>query len=483
MANHAKKYYMAAAFLAAMGTSNIANAEDTSNLDLAYEAQGRFQELMRNAATPYSERLKALENALNDYAKRNGLDQYSKITFLDPVKADIGVALGLDKRMIGQTLLMEQGVMPYQDFSYMLGNAMVAASPSITDDNAYTQNPQALFVRFNDARKSPCVIVPSPANNVPDTLTVPGMSLQQAQDYRNRHEGWHCLDSVYFPKPIPSEVYLAARTDSFSSFQGRQDLLEGFINLQKTEILADVATLGEMVRAGHDVELIDTVVNWRASAAEHLAHLTAPALEQLKSYIEKVGLEEFNGMSEKEAVDTYYAITEDHALSVNALDLLLTNETGEPVLANASYTELDIQKAAAYQKYRDAAAPSADISMVAAMTSIMGGAGKDIETIQREKSLEEKLKGWSALDDLTHTAYTLSGKVTPETMIGAYITLQTEYDNASERNPQDADMYAEMATRLKSTFVQKTLWSDFTAINLKHDAVSSPKKQAQYTHP
>lgn len=463
-----------AVFAAASVTEAPAADSNDSNLDLVYRAQGQYQQLMAGAANGYSARLQSLETWLNAYAGRNGLETYSKIVILDPIKADVGLALGLNSEMIARSMLLEKGVAPYRTFSGMLGDYLVSPVPTMTDSDSYTQNPHALFVIFNDARKGPCTIVPSPENSIPAALVIPGLHPSEALEFRNRHEGWHCLDNTYFNKPVPAPIYEAKRNKDLSVLAGNDRLLTGFLTLHKAEILADVGALGDMIRFGGKIDLIDRIIEWRAGMADDLIHLSAPVLKEFKDRIAGMGVDRFVAMTEAEARTLYYTVTEDFALDQTGLEALIAAE-------NHSAPADPVQGVAGIERYRDyMAAPKAPASMMAAFTAILGGSGITESDVASIKAVSADLKNWSPLDALQDKAFALAGKVTPVSIVKAYIALQGDYNARTAANPDKADLYIEMATRLKSVFVEKTMWLDYGKINAQYNQTGTEKGTRQF---
>ena len=81
----------------------------------------------------------------------------------------------------------------------------------------------------------------------------------------------------------------------------------------KSELLADVGAVGDMIRDGHGLEVLDAVEKWRAlRAAEDETHGSTPALWALRRHIQRTGIDEFRRMDDGAAERLYEHIVENN---------------------------------------------------------------------------------------------------------------------------------------------------------------------------
>ena len=469
---------------AGLGGSSVPVQREATNADLLREAQGNYQALMAGAETGYSVTLRKLEADLNAYAARNGLRQYPSIAVLDPVKADVGLALGLSPVMVAQTVMLQKDIFPHRGLREIVGQFLVSRELQTVVGDSFTQDPHALYV-LDPNLKMPCIIIPAPDNTVPVFFEIEGLSTAEAAAFQSLHEGWHCLDDRYHNRTFPAEVYASFDPEKLETLIGNAEGLEAYSNAHKAEVFADIAALGEWVRKGRDLSDADKIESWRTKNYDRLQHATGPVLKALKKEIEGMGLEKFRAQSEAEARAMYYRVTEAHALNPRRLEAkLIYDRAGPNERVAFEWLATWGRETAAMMAFKDAVPKAPDVSDVpdalkesavgAAFSAMTGGLGIDLTKMQWNTNLNEWFLEWDVMQDLAKRAFEADGKVTPETVIRAYVRLQSELARDEPADPEGKFYYTMSAARLKYFFVKDLSEFDFVGTTAFAAALPRP---------
>lgn len=423
---------------------------------LIMDAQMRYPELAEKAQNAYSQELKTLQTQLTDYLKRGDTAMHNAIVILDPAKIDVAVAIGVPLAMVIQHEALKHGKLP--DGSLANSAAPNAAQTFRAESGVttYTQNPSA-YPNMDNAEAQPCLIIPASDHAYP--FTIPGFTHAQKIEFTNTHEGWHCLDSRYRMTAEQMEALKKGNPNSATELATSPNLLIAAAVIHHKETVADVAALGDMVRRGHGTELIDHAIRWRQeNVRSDYLHYSVPALQALKAEITSQGIDAFRAQSADAARDTYFRITDENALNPQRLQAMALYVAGSPevrtLLSGAAAEIPDIAKGIAYAqevlKPAPAQQPMRDI--IAALTP-------------PDMALRQALVDWKPLDKLEQTAFAHGGKLTPETLVHAYGTMQTDLHR--ELTGEDPRLAREKMTLLKGIFTRYLRTVDYVAANEK----------------
>lgn len=455
--------FQPAYFLSAIFLSTAAQAQNPAPAELILQDQQNYQSLMADAEDLYSKELSALENSLNDYSHRHGIDTYSGIVILDPVKADVGSALGLPPIMIIKTMMMQEGIMPYDMFSTMLMHSMFTETTLSTGETSYTQDPKTLFVSFSDSRKSPCVIVPMPSNTVPQKLVFPSMDAETARTFGNLHEGAHCLDNRYYNQ-IFSSALTHEHIETPILLLDAEEALQSYVKMHMAENFADIYAAGEFIRGGKELSFIDDVVTARAFEGD-IIHFSGPALQGLKEEIELLGLDNFRSLSEGDVLQMYYRTVEDYALNMERMKLKLTDEHARHLEKQAEWQARGVKEenTAAMEQFQLSSSVMESGAFTAAIVSILGGGAMETDDILRSKEMNEKIAAWKPMEILQADSLQHESSISPASLSRAYVRHMDKLADLARADPDNAVLYGRQAEKLKVEFIDKALWAEFTA--------------------
>lgn len=420
------------------------------NTALVEEMRQDISGVLAGSETSYSRDLNALQQRVTAYLQRNPDTMNRRVIILDPHKMDVGRGLHSPPDATVSFILKDQhGFSPDSESVVGMAQDMSKLRVSRFGVSTYVTAPHAYnFVKSPDTEKV-CVIVPASDHAV--EIDIPGMTFDQRQTFINLHEAWHCMDSKYRAKSTDKEDYkIDARNPEFLEYTSR--------NYQR-EAFADVAALGEMVRAGALPEVIDHVSLWRDARHYDILHFSPPVLEGLKEKIAEMGLEKFRSLDETQARDLYFSVTDARGLSQQSLKVILMYEVASPLqkvgyqIANQSDPET--KRALDFLR-------TVERSI---MTSHLPVPLPDADT-----GIKGHLDAWDAQEELESQAIATAGKITPQSLIRAYEAL---YNQLRERAKEDdgTGLYPEMMIKLKATFTGAVGTMDYVAANARHGVV------------
>ncbi|MEZ0226465.1 MAG: hypothetical protein ACAH83_18055 [Alphaproteobacteria bacterium] len=286
-------------------------------------AQEDFARVSRLAEDSYSRDLRERETRLTRYLGRNNPAVPSAV-YLDPNKFDTGIALGLSARVTTERMLGLQRITVKDEILTNLADSMQSSNGSkFAAQNSFTQNPSA---HFDDHLASPqaCVIVPT--SSTAPKFQIPGLSLQENIDFINGHESWHCKNTKYSLAAIP-QTELDAIKEAEDVIGHPQRLLAVTI-ATKNESLSDVGALGDMIRKGHGMDIIDKVQAQRYKGSDDYLHWTASALDGLKEKINEMGIDKFRRLNDADARKLYEDVVDKNTYTPTQAEIILAYRVG-----------------------------------------------------------------------------------------------------------------------------------------------------------
>lgn len=422
------------------------------------DAQQRYPELAASAANAYSAELQTLQKELNGYLKHGGdTAMHNAIVILDPAKIDVAVALGVPLRAAIHYEASQHGKLPDGSMAVAASNNAVKSFRTEAGITTYTQNPSA-YPNMNNPEAQPCLIIPASDHAYP--FVIPGFTYAQKIEFTNIHEGWHCLDTRYRMTEKQMEALSAGNPRDMTQLILSPDLLTATSVIHHKETLADVAAMGDMVRHGHDVSIIDYAMSWRQeNVRSDYMHYSSPALKALKTEITTMSVDTFRALSADQARETYFRVTEAEALNVPRLQAMAMYLMGDGeirgFLRHGATTAPDVARGIAYadeiMKPAPPQQPLKDIIVALAPP---------------DTALRQQLVDWRPLDRLEETAVAQGGKITPETLVRAYGSLQS--DLHGQLTGDDPRVAREKMSLLKGIFTRYVRTVDYVEANARH---------------
>ncbi|HYD19107.1 MAG TPA: hypothetical protein VEF76_11570, partial [Patescibacteria group bacterium] len=289
------------------------------NKALVGAAQKRFLALAKIGETPYAAELAATEARANAYIKVFGGSQGNRrVVFLDPYHLDIGMSLGLKEPEILRQLLAAEQVknMPGREIKDIAAK-FARRAPSILGYLTHTQEASA----HNDGGVGVAVVVPTSDHAL--LFEIPGLTVAEQVELINTHEMWHTLNNRFNQTHAANEAVGAyLRTGDWPEFVKDNRAMFLYSQLIKSETLSDVAGVGDMIRAGYGMHILDRMRDKRAGNILDTQHMSVEALDALKAHLEKTGVENFRTLDDKAARDLYLKITEESGVSPGMLKFL-----------------------------------------------------------------------------------------------------------------------------------------------------------------
>ncbi|TAL35056.1 MAG: hypothetical protein EPN97_07735 [Alphaproteobacteria bacterium] len=399
--------------------------------------------------TGYSRELQALGSRLTGNLKDSHSTVHNKVVFVDPEKLDVALSLGFAPDAAVETLLSREKVRIPDKSLKEAGLKATSHYVSKFGADTYTQDPTAITNLKNPAAQA-CVVIPSSEHAV--TVDIKGLSRQDQVDFTNRHESWHCLDSKYNLRHLDPEKVAAVKSGTLAAHVNDRTALEIYATVYRKEALADVGAVGDMIRAGKGLEVLDKVSAWRTSDKKDLQHFSAPVLAGLKEKINEIGLEKFRKLSDTDAQKLYFNVTDTVGMTAKSLQNFIRFSQAKPAeraaYAGRMQTDDDVARAMLLAGFLLQPPQANDKPGL--------GAG--------DKALAEQLQKWDADRLLDDKAFEMSKKITPETIIKAYNTLQEDLHRKMKEDPENK-LYPLQATKLQQAFLTHARELDYVDTN------------------
>lgn len=404
----------------------------------------------------YSRDLNLLGNRLTlSLQHMDGL--HDRAVLLDPARFDAGSALGLPPVAVVQMMLGEQDVqMEPARARTVAGN--MAKYFKFAFGLVRTQDPAA-FVNMTGAAGEACVVVPSSGHALP--FAIPGMTLQQKIAFVNTHEAWHCLDSRY-PIHGYNEEAMDREMNKPNAARNSATVRDYIALRYNKEALADLGGVGDLIRSGKaDLSAIDAVSDWRKTLVADSLHFSPPVLAEMKLRIQKMGLPAFRAMNDVQAQAFYFSVMDAKELTGAIVGYTVMLEDAKTpgqkrTLGILAGRDPDFIRAREFRRY------------VAAAENAGRHAPKGAAPLtEKEKASLARVRSWNASAMLQERAFALYGKITPQTMIGAYGALQTALMDGIAKQPDNAVLPVLM-TKLQQTYLNDVRRVDYVAANARH---------------
>jgi hypothetical protein len=429
------------------------------------------------AQTGYERELQAEQQKLDSYFSGRGAKDPQAAVILDPIRYDIGRAVGMSSAVTVASLI--NGANP-EDRS-------LEALPEVKDPN----NPEALGVsrtsplffrsmgydpegigkqmetpfvsRFGTTytqfpTENPNNLVQggviTPASEKLDPTRVPGLSYADNLTYINWHEMWHARDTreAVFPANFNADLPIKSQPNDPATFKA-------CATRNQQESFADVGSVGDMIRSGKPMSVLDAVLDWRR-VPEDTAHTTVPALEGLKQKIQEMGLDKFRKLDDAQAQALYEKVVDEKALNAEDVRIIHDEHSWNPLkslpVTVKSFTDPETKKALGFERQQT------DDALGTLWRAVKGTA-----PIPFDPQMPPALAGWNPTQVLEDTAFAAAHKITPETMSEAYVKLQDKLESQARaaQDPAQAQIYAAQMTMLQTAFVRDVQSLDYLKLN------------------
>lgn len=449
----------------------IARLHTSPNRAMFNDAAARADDILSRVDSVYSRQLKAESDRLTRYLHDHDLGRHSDVAIIDPLRVDIARALGASPLNVLHnnvaTRRFADRLSPDVMNSAHDDLMVTIASPAGTVTRVLS--PMALM-HFGDSDARPCLV--SPATPQAQVVRINGFSTQESIAFFNKHEGWHCIDTINRQQQHNGLMQGTNANNPVTLFDTHEKR-QVFSTIHRSEMLADVAAAGDMIADGHRIGIIDDLSAFRKSISViDPMHFSSPGLDALKEHIDTVGVDAFRGMDDPQRRGLYFDITENYALSPDMLKTAAAYAYGD------SRTQRDIRRQAKNDAVAQKALVYADRLPQDGNDRNMARAAQHLEdgAIRLSRRDMRALSSFDAEKTLTDTAFAQSGAVTPDSVIDAYVRLQDGLmrDMAGSASPKDTALAQEKMVLLQTTFIKNLRVMDFEGLTSAYRAQNRP---------
>lgn len=404
----------------------VYDAETAALRALNELAKGNYGSLIVALDTGYADNVRHIENHLTK-RKRNAQADASPLTSIHPDLLVVGSYLGFKPHETIQRI-MEGRSLPVQSVA------------EVVDPNHANQpidNTKPHYNRYSavsmNGSNLPYVIQASEYNT---SRMVASFHYDLRKRYADKHEQYHYLDDEFVSptgKSLPRpDSRLLLEDPAYRLHAMRTQWSEGF---------ADIGAVGDLIREGESLDVIDTVLEQRGVSAD-LGHYTSPMLMHFKESIEDMGIEAFRSLDQQQAVDLYKTtvrlsrITEEEIKLAAYHDLAMRGHPSDieklnTIVQSGEYPPHKILDAQPYARLLNKGHKTSDTENTAPL--------QQQPSDEKDIALEKRLL-------LIDRAFQDSGVLTPETLSKSFITVINELRESD--NPQAV----QEITQIKSAY-------------------------------
>lgn len=437
------------------------------NDELRARGQRVAGKILDHAGNEYSGKLDELERQKNKYVRDYLPNKDYVVIVMDPLKFYALRGLGFSGPQTVNKMLRfkDPALNPDSKLENHVAELMEQRGyVSLTQDTLRTQYPNAVPMQNIDTEHGTQVDIGTvivPVSDFAPYFHIRGLKGSEVTEFGNRHEGWHAVHCKQNPG-----VDTAAAEEAGNAPLNLRKLDMNYISyvcyVLENEIFADVAALGDMVHAGHGLDVVEAVAQFRIERGQKTifsepdeTHMSAPALRFLSDTIGQIGIERFREMGIPERVKLYEKVTAQFSMTPERLAL--------------AYDIMDVQGG-----YRDDLLrherdnPDLDKALVFArafdpLPEIAEGSASDNSWIT---DIVRDVTAWDARQALIDKA-TESKKITPETMAQAYMELMTVYNERLYHGEDRATSVTALMRmiRLTRSYLDVMPIIDYVAVN------------------
>lgn len=432
----------------------------TVNTLIIEEAARNALALMPLGKTSYSQQLANLDRDYRQlYREVFGNNAPpSRVVLLDPAEVAVGTALGIDTHKIVQMITQREGVALDDKFTQLIRNTQ--RTPFQTALWSSYKTDASAFSPYITPELHDCVITPMMPYGLVTGRKIDGMSPVDQVRMLNNHEKWHCLhrdftlNAAQFDEKTPSE--------------------QVFLSEIRGESFADQGMAGDEIISGKPYRaVIDSITKTRAGnghilmngkhAGGDYSHLTIVALQKLATEIEKMGVERFKNLSAIDRVALYK-------------DIAITTAPNLPtIIMMDKFLEGRLSQ-------QDISTPTGLAAVELAQNILLHQPSTeglfDIPPQSKNEQIKELVTRFDPKGALEERAISLSGEITPRSMILAHASLQSGYYQAMQTD--DTLTYQGLSAKLQASFVNIVKLTDYIEANQRHNI--DPRQIVAFKH-
>lgn len=423
--------------------------KDSINNELVMEAQRQFGKIAVAGENPFSRGLHDLEQRLSRHLENESESMQDRVIVVQPQQLDVGIALGMNPAVVIDSLMRMRGA-GLEDDSLQLDLMGFFASrlyQSRYGTVVENQSPHA-FASRNGSQ--PSVMFPI-SNFAMDEYAIKGLPFEQLQEFINRHEGWHCVDTRTLIK-IDNSTLVNVGFEDLDDMPSDTISLEFACVVNRQEVLADVGAVGDMVRAGAGLNVIDAVKSWRGRNYQDYLHQSEDGLTALQAEIKSMGLSKFRKLDQDSAHALYARIMEEQSLNPDILRAMIEYKTADS--SRKIYMRIKSKKDPVLEK---------GIAKWEQIRKHEVAANKLLSKAWNKLSEPRALKNWNPLAAMIDGAVAESGEITPVSLVRSYNKLYSSLQN--EMGEKYDPVIAEKLLRLKEAFVDSATELDYVTLN------------------
>lgn len=403
------------------------------NAEIVARAQKDIPHILQDAATSYSKELADFQTRFTSILRAiPGQDSTARIVFIDHNAFASALALGQPPATAAAQVLKGQNFTLSDSLLQNLGRRLTekdylyALKMSVPD-----VSPRAMVLLGPSG--GDCLVVSASAGGI----DIPGLSPAEQTAFINTHEGWHCLYNRYKDKKDYQSLAAALRLRDNN----------------QSESFADLGAVGDMIRGGHDPALIGHIAQWRAEAemGYDIVHNSVTGLHELKKRIEHMGLDSFRALPISALQEMYYDIIDHYCFSPEKSNWIITY-----LSADSTTRENLEQQARGSQKMSEA--------LRLAQRRIYAVDATPEPQPSSDPAVRDYILAWSPQQALESKAFSLSGEITPQSLVRAHAALQDSLQAVLQNHPA-SPVYLVQAGVLRAAFENIVTRIDYVATN------------------
>jgi hypothetical protein len=425
---------------------------------LLADARAHYQTYAALAKTGYSQDLSALETRMSAYLRQSETGTRRREAILDPALFDVGMAFGMTSGQTVTAMFQAQQVSSGPKSVEHAVDYIFNAISTPYGPHAFNQEAHALIAPDDDASPKVCVIVPTSGYAL--QFDVPGFPTETSITFTNHHESWHCLDDRYVIPADFVEKQPKTREELHAALQNPA-LLETIATLARKESFADTGALGDMIRAGAPVSVIDNVIALRRTVPGDGMHYSPRVLRALKRTIAEMGLGNFRKLSHDQTKDLYYKLTDEHGLSARSLALFLQMEIGTPAEQAQAMAQIGTPDGQYALELFDYDLRTKQISAAAKNLP-------EAPLTPEENKIMRAVTQFKAGNALLETAFAAGGSITPKTLTAAYGRLQDDLLQDRRAHPERDLADCAKMSKLQETYITVVQSLDYESVNARY---------------
>lgn len=420
----------------------ISPADSVFNATLLGQLRQHFVAHASRYKNITSRDVKKLQRQTNARLSRLSHTQHLGVFVIDPLKADIGYALGLSDSTTVHAMLPQDktglidprsiriAMSSLREISYPLGRTMT-----------YVTSPCAT-VNYRDTAEYTLII---PASPIAASFMPPLMNHETLIEYTNLHESAHVTDTVFTFKNIDFNNVDWHNIHDYSVWLRNKTTRNAARATLMSEAYADLFAAGEMTAHRGNLGTLDAIIEWRKTVSYYL-HQTSWHLAALRREIDSMGIKKFKRLGEDARQAIYHRLTVSETLTDRQFFLMAYIKTTPPVKVLF---------------------PGTDYARAQAFISEMDRSYYRYRSIANRLKQKSSTPYWDAKESFLGHAFARAGAITPAALVESYTRMQQDLIKQARRDKANDAMYREKMAWLKNTFTHVMRYGNFAEENRK----------------